>query len=222
MADVSHLEAALIAARLAEVRSRIRDAASLAGRQGSEVEVLLASKYVGLEQMPILADAGVQLVGENRAQALAAKASAYPNRFTWDFIGALQSRRVREILPHVRLIHSLASESAARQLARFAHLASPSLQLLIEVNVSGQQGKAGIAPHQIDQLIEVAPFPVTGLMTMPPASDDPEQSRRHFAALRELAAHRGLQRLSMGTSQDYLVAVQEGATIVRLGRSLLT
>jgi hypothetical protein len=146
--------------------------------------------------------------------------AAHGQLFEWDFIGQLQSRRVRLIVPHVRLIHSVSSESALRELERHRDLARPGLRILIEVNLAGEAGKAGIVPEQLDAFIARAPVPVAGLMTMPPLSVDPENSRRWFAALRELAAERDLEHLSMGTSQDYVVAVEEGATIVRIGTKL--
>ncbi len=218
---IAQLHAEAIAERLAAARERIAQAARAAGRDPGGVEVLVAAKYVPVGQLPELARAGVRLLGENRAQDLEVKAAAYGDLFTFDFIGQLQSRRVRAIIPHVRLIHSVASVSAMRELARRRELARPGLELLIEVDLAGEEGKAGVGPDEIDALIEIAPFPVTGLMGMPPATDDPQRSRPHFAALRELAAQRGLSRLSMGTSQDYAVAVEEGASIVRLGRGLL-
>lgn len=184
------------------------------------VEVLAAIKYVRSEDLPLLAEAGVGLVGENRAQDLEAKVSAHGELFQWDFIGQLQSRRVRLIVPHVRLIHSVASESALRELIRHRDLARPGLRILVEVNLAGEAGKAGVFPDQLDAFIARSPFPVAGLMTMPPLTEEPDRSRRWFAALRELASERGLEHLSMGTSQDYLVAVEEGATIVRIGTKL--
>ncbi|HVA20183.1 MAG TPA: alanine racemase, partial [Solirubrobacteraceae bacterium] len=138
----------------------------------------------------------------------------------WDFIGTLQSKHVRAIVPHVRLIHSLASDSALRELARNAERARPGLRVLIEVNLAGDPSKDGIAPQQLAATIERSPFPVAGLMTMPPSARDPEQSRPHFHRLRELAGEHGLGELSMGTSQDFAVAVEEGATIVRIGTRL--
>ncbi|HEY2282492.1 MAG TPA: YggS family pyridoxal phosphate-dependent enzyme [Solirubrobacteraceae bacterium] len=211
---------ALVRARLAAMRERMSEAARQAGTDPSGVEVLAATKYVLSEDLPMLATAGVELVGENRAQDLATRATVYGELFRWDFIGALQSRRVRTILPHVRLIHSVASTSALRELDRHRALARPELEILIEVNVAREPGKSGIAPAELDSYLEHAPVPVAGLMCMPPLASDPEDSRRWFAATRELAAARDLPRLSMGTSQDYLVAVQEGATIVRIGTSL--
>jgi pyridoxal phosphate enzyme (YggS family) len=197
--------------------ARIREEIQSAGRDPNEVEVLAAVKYLPVEELGALADAGIQLLGENRARELSQKAEAYPGRFTWDFIGALQSRKVKSVLPYVRYIHSVASDSALTQLGRHA---TPETEVLVEVNIAGDEGKAGIAPGELDPFIDRCPVRVVGLMTMPPLADDPEQSRRHFAALRELAAHHHLRHLSMGTSQDYLVAVEEGATIVRLGNVL--
>lgn len=218
---IGPLHAEAIAERLAEARERIERAANEAGRDPRGVELLVAGKYVAVEDLRELAEAGVTLIGENRAQDLEAKVGEWGERFAWDFIGQLQSRKVKAIVPHVRLIHSLASASAARALARELERARPGLELLIEVNVSGEEGKAGVRPAEIDPLIEACPLPVTGLMTMAPEASDPEHNRRWFSQLRELAHARGLARLSMGTSQDYEIAVQEGATIVRLGRSLL-
>jgi PLP dependent protein len=207
----------LSAARVRSNLERIGAEISKAGRDPGEVEILAAVKYLALEQLEALAEAGVTLVGENRAQELARKADAYAGRFTWDFIGALQSRKVRDLLPRVRYIHSVASDSALAQLGRHGE---PDTEVLIEVNVAGEEGKSGIAPEQLDEFIARCPVSVVGLMTMPPFTEDPEASRPHFRTLRELASARGLRHLSMGTSQDYLVAVQEGATIVRLGTVL--
>jgi PLP dependent protein len=209
------LDAERVAANLATVRGQIDTASA-----GQAVRILAATKYVPDEELPALAEGGIELVGENRAQDLHRKATAHGELFEWHFIGQLQSRRVRAIVPHVTLIHSVASRSALAELRRHAELAHPDLQILLEVNLAAEQGKAGIAPEELDSYIEAAPLPVAGLMTMPPLSSDAEGSRRWFAALRELAAQRGLRELSMGTSQDYLVAVAEGATIVRIGRRL--
>ncbi len=209
-----------IAAAAARAPSRARGAAGGGSSLEGEVEILAAAKYVPLVELSALARAGVRLLGENRAQDLQEKVAAYGELFEWDFIGQLQSRRVRAIVPHVRLIHSLASESALQALERHRELARPGLRVLLEVNVAGEAGKAGIAAEQIPAFIARCPLPVAGLMTMPPLSDEPEDSRRWFAALRELADEHGLEHLSMGTSQDYLVAVEEGATIVRIGTKL--
>ncbi|HWY90304.1 MAG TPA: YggS family pyridoxal phosphate-dependent enzyme [Solirubrobacteraceae bacterium] len=217
---ISDLHADRIRRNLAHLREQISEAARQAGTDPGAVEILAATKYVLSEDLPTLAAAGVRLVGENRAQDLAARAAVHGELFEWDFIGALQSRRVRTILPHVRLIHSVASTSALRELDRHRALARPELAILIEVNVAREPRKSGIAPEELDSYLERAPVPVAGLMCMPPLASDPEDSRRWFAALRELAAARDLPQLSMGTSQDHLVAVQEGATIVRIGTSL--
>ena len=196
---------------------RVREQIAATGRNPAEVEILAAVKYVPVEELGVLAEAGVDLLGENRAQELEAKSDAYPGRFTWDFIGHVQSRKVRQILPYVRYIHSVASDSVLAQLGRHA---KPETEILVEVNVAGEAGKSGIAPDELGQFLERCPVTVVGLMTMPPLAAQPEASRPHFASLRELAARHGLEQLSMGTSQDYLVAVEEGATIVRLGTSL--
>jgi pyridoxal phosphate enzyme (YggS family) len=217
---ITDLRAETIRANLARVRDEIAAAAGDAGRDGAAVQVLAATKYVSADDLPILAQAGIELVGENRAQDLAAKVGEYGRLFEWDFIGRLQSRKVKSIVPYVRMIHSVASESALRELHRHRAEARPGLEILVEVNVAREPGKEGVAPEDLDAFIELAPVPVVGLMTMPPFAKDPEESRRWFAALRALADERGLKRLSMGTSQDYLVAVQEGATIVRIGTRL--
>jgi uncharacterized pyridoxal phosphate-containing UPF0001 family protein len=184
-------------------------------RIGAEIEVLAATKYVEAEGLPALAEAGIELVGENRSQDLLAKQEAHGDLFTWDFIGQLQSRKVKEVAPNVRLIHSLASESAMRKLEEH-----PANEVLIQVNVAGEEGKAGIDPSELGDFIARCPVPVTGLMTMPPFVERAEDNRRHFARLAELAAEHDLKRLSMGTTQDYEVAAEEGATIVRLGSVL--
>jgi PLP dependent protein len=206
------LDAGVVRANLARVREEI----SGAGRDPADVEVLAAVKYVALEEIGVLAEAGVAVVGENRAQDLEAKSHAHPE-LTWDFIGHLQSRKVKQVLPHVRYVHSVATESVLAQLERHG---TPATEVLVEVNIAGEEGKSGIAPADLDDFVARCPARVVGLMTMPPLADDPEESRRWFAALAELAGDRGLRHLSMGTSQDYLVAVQEGATIVRLGTTL--
>ena len=214
MVDLIHgLTAEVVARNLA----RAREAIAAAGRDPGEVEILAAVKYLPAEELAALADGGVTVVGENRAQDLAAKAAAAPGRFTWDFIGQLQSRKVKDVLPHVRYIHSVASDSALAQLGRHG---GPDTQVLIEVNVAGEAGKSGIAPEELPGFLDRCPVSVVGLMTMPPFTADPEASRPHFAALRRLAEAHDLPQLSMGTSQDYVVAASEGATIVRLGTTL--
>jgi pyridoxal phosphate enzyme (YggS family) len=205
---------------LARISSELDAACARSGRAPGSVEVLAATKYVALEDMPRLAEGGVRLVGENRAQELQRKHESCGELFEWDFIGQLQSRRVRAIVPHVRLIHSVASESALAELERHSASARAGLRILIEVNVAGEEGKAGIPPAELDSYIARSSVPVAGLMTMPPLSNEPQDSRPWFSALRELALARGLEHLSMGTSQDYVVAAEEGATIVRIGTSL--
>jgi uncharacterized pyridoxal phosphate-containing UPF0001 family protein len=200
-----------VRANLDAVRERIAGA----GGDPDVVEICAAVKYVTVEDLPALAEAGIRLVGENRAQELAMKQDAHGELFEWDFIGALQSRKVKDVAPRVRLIHSVASESALAQLERH-----PVPEVLLQVNVAGEEGKAGIAPADLGGFIARSPVPVTGLMTMPPLAARPEDSRPHFARLAELAAEHGLARLSMGTTQDYETAVAEGATIVRLGSVL--
>jgi len=184
---------------------------------GPDVEILAATKYVRDEDMGALAEAGIELVGENRLQDLEAKQRRWGDRFTWDFIGNLQSRKLKRIVPLVRLIHSVASDSVLEQLGKHA---GPETEVLVEVNLSGEAGKGGIAPSELDSFIERCPARISGLMTMPPLTEDPEDSRPYFARLAELASERSLERLSMGTTQDWPVAVQEGATIIRLGSVL--
>jgi pyridoxal phosphate enzyme (YggS family) len=205
--QITGLEPDRIRANLEAVRERI----------GADVEVLAAIKYLPTEELGALAEAGVTLVGENRLQDLEAKRRRWGEAFEWDFIGNLQSRKVKRLVPMVRLIHSLASDSASR---RLADAGGPETEVLVEVNVAGEESKAGVAPAELGAFIERCPARVVGLMTMPPFTQDPEASRPHFARLAELAGEHGLERLSMGTSQDYEIAVEEGATIVRLGTTL--
>jgi uncharacterized pyridoxal phosphate-containing UPF0001 family protein len=207
---VADLITGIDAGRVRENLARIR------AELPAGVEILAAVKYVPLEELGTLAAAGIAIAGENRAQELAAKAEAHPE-LRWHFIGQLQSRKVKQILPYVELIHSVASDSALRQLERHG---TPETEILVEVNVAGEEGKAGIAPAELGAFIARSPVRVVGLMTMPPFTEDPETSRPAFAALRELAGEHGLRHLSMGTSQDYRVAAEEGATIVRLGTIL--
>src|SRR3954469_11923119 len=208
MAQLVHdIDAATVAANLEEVRAVA----------GKEVELLAATKYVPLEEMGKLAEAGVRLVGENRQQDLAAKHERWGDAFEWDFIGNLQSRKLKLILPLCRLVHSVATDSVLAQLEKHA---TAETEVLVEVNTSGEEGKGGVEPDDLPAFVERCPVRVSGLMTMPPFSEDPEHSRPYFARLAELAAANGLERLSMGTSQDWRVAVEEGATIIRLGRAL--
>jgi len=208
MADLIHgIDAVKVAAKLEEAR----------GVAGDGVELLVATKYVPIEEMGKLAEAGVVLVGENRQQDLAAKHERWGDAFTWDFIGNLQSRKLKQVLPLCRLIHSVATESVLAQLEKHAR---PGTEVLVEVNLSGEEGKGGVAPDDLPAFVERCPVEVGGLMTMPPFSADPEDSRPYFARLAELAGAHGLPRLSMGTSQDWRVAIEEGATIIRLGHAL--
>ena len=182
-----------------------------------DITVLAAVKYLGAEDLPALWDAGIRVVGENRAQALAEKAAAAREQFTWDFIGQLQSRKVKTVLPLVRWIHSVASDSALKELGKHG---TPDTEVLVEVNIAREEGKSGIAPDELQAFLERCPVKVVGLMAMPPYTENPEESRRWFAALAQLAADHGLRELSMGTTQDFAVAAQEGATIVRIGNRL--
>jgi pyridoxal phosphate enzyme (YggS family) len=211
---ITGLQASRIAANLERVRETIADA----GRDPATVDVLAAVKYVPIDEIDTLHEAGLTLLGENRAQDLEDKATRHPG-FRWHFIGQLQSRKVRQILHFVELIHSVASESALRQLEVHG---TPDTEILLEVNVAGEAGKAGIEPGEIARYLEASPVKVVGLMTMPPFAENPEASRPHFARLAELAAEHALHQLSMGTSQDYAVAAAEGATIVRIGTTLYT
>ena len=178
---------------------------------GPDVTVVVATKYVPLEQLAVLAEAGVEVVGENRAQDLERKHAAYGDAFRWHFIGHLQSNKAKLVSGICELVHSLASESAAARL---------TVPALVEVNLSGEASKSGVPPERLPELLAAYPA-VRGLMTMPPAAADPDDSRPYFRRLRELAREHGVPELSMGTSQDYRVAVEEGATLVRLGSVLL-
>ena len=193
--------------RADDVRSRYE---RIREEVGEAVTIVAATKYVTVEDMAVLGEAGVEIVGENRAQDLEAKHAACGDAFRWHFIGHLQSRKAKIVNQTCELVHSLASESAAKRL---------EIPALIEVNLSGEGTKSGVSEAQLDQLI-AAYLQVRGLMTMPPETDDPEASRPYFRRLRELAATRGLAELSMGTSQDYRVAVEEGATLIRVGSVL--
>jgi PLP dependent protein len=192
------------AAEIRERYERIRE------EVGPRVTVVAATKYVELDDLATLADAGVEVVGENRAQDLQAKHDAYGDAFRWHFIGHLQSRKAPVVSELCELCHSLASQSAARKL---------TIPALVEVNLSGEPTKSGVTPEELPALLETYPD-VRGLMTMPPATAEPEGSRPYFRRLRELAEAHGLRELSMGTSQDYRIAVEEGATFVRVGAVL--
>ena len=192
------------AASVRERYGRIRD------EVGPSVTVVAATKYVSADELAILADAGVEVVGENRAQDLAAKHERYGDAFRWHFIGHLQSNKVKVVNGICELVHSLDSESVAARL---------TVPALLEVNLSGEESKSGIDPGEIGPWLRRHPA-IRGLMTMPPLTAEPEQSRRWFRRLAELAAEHGLAELSMGTSQDWRVAVDEGATLIRVGATL--
>ena len=179
---------------------------------GPAVTVVAATKYVSVEDMAVLAEAGIAVVGENRAQDLEAKHAVYGDAFRWHFIGHLQSRKAKVVNRICELVHSLDSESAAQRL---------TVPALVEVNLSGEPTKSGVAPEALGAFLGLYGA-VRGLMTMPPLSGDPEASRPYFRRLRELAAEHGLRELSMGTSQDYRVAAEEGATMIRVGSVLWT
>jgi uncharacterized pyridoxal phosphate-containing UPF0001 family protein len=190
-----------------EVRSRYE---RIRAEVGHAVTIVAATKYVSVEEMGVLAEAGIEVVGENRAQDLEAKHAVHGDAFRWHFIGHLQSRKAKTVNWICELAHSLSSDSAARRL---------EIPALVEVNLSGEETKSGVTEAELDALIAAYPD-VRGLMTMPPETGDPESSRPYFRRLRELAHERGLTELSMGTSQDYPVAVEEGATLIRIGSVL--
>src|SRR5262245_24841343 len=197
---MSVASSASIAERYARVREEV----------GPQVTVVVATKYVTAEELGVLAEAGVEVVGENRAQDLERKHALHGDAFRWHFIGHLQSNKVRVVNELCELVHSLGSDSAARRL---------SVPALLEVNLSGEESKSGVTPDEVGEYVARYPL-IRGLMTMPPLADESEASRPYFRCLRELATAHGLSELSMGTSQDYAVAVEEGATLVRVGATI--
>lgn len=192
------------AAEIADRYRRVRE------EVGPDVTVVVATKYVSVDELAVLAEVGVEVVGENRAQDLVAKHERYGDTFRWHFIGHLQSNKVKVVNGLVELVHSLASDSAARRL---------TVPALLEVDLAGEETKSGVPPEEIGGFVERYPL-IRGLMTMPPLTEDPERSRPFFRRLRDLALEHGLPDLSMGTSQDYRVAVEEGATLVRIGEAI--
>ena len=190
-----------------EIRSRYE---RIREEVGDHVTIVAATKYVSVEELAVLAEAGIEVIGENRAQDLEAKHAVHGDAFKWHFIGHLQSRKAKVVNELCELVHSLSSESAARRL---------EIPALVEVNLSGEESKSGVPENELDALIAAYPK-VRGLMTMPPETTDPESSRPYFRRLRELAEERRLNELSMGTSQDYRVGVEEGATLIRVGSVL--
>lgn len=223
-------DAATIAARLVEVNERVAAAAKLAGRDPTDVEVLIATKYVAVDDMAVVAAAGVRLVGESRAQDLVAKHDRYADLFTWDFIGHLQSRKARLVVPRVRRLHAISTISAVQELQRRAQ---NMVDVLLEVNIAEEPQKPGVLPSAVDRFLEQAAgydrVSFSGLMCMPPLVEDPEEAAPYFARTRDMASRLSaawagrytFEHLSMGTSADYEVAVREGATTVRLGASVL-
>jgi pyridoxal phosphate enzyme (YggS family) len=224
------LDPDLLRAELSAARERLDEAAGRSGRPPGTVELLLAGKYVAVEEVPALLAAGVRRLGENRLQDLQAKSEAAGGALEFDFIGHLQRRKVRAVLPAVRLIHTLDSIALAAEIAKRAE--GPK-RLLVEVNVGEEPTKPGIVPGDVRRFVDdVSRYPevvIGGLMAMPPAQRDAERSRPHFAVTRELAerlagewtGRHDFADLSMGTSQDYVVAAEEGATIVRVGRGVI-
>jgi PLP dependent protein len=218
-----------VRSNVAGVRRRIAAACERSGRNPDEIELLAAIKYVAAGDLGALAEAGLELVGENRAQDLKEKHARWGDRFSWDFIGHLQSRKTKDVLPYVRMIHSVASESVLRQLQQHSEA---EISVLLEVNLAGEESKSGVAADGVDGFLEIASgydnVRFEGLMTMPPLATDPEDVRTYFSQLRELAERlthawapkHEFRTLSMGTSQDFEVAVEEGATLLRLGSVL--
>ena len=190
-----------IRARYAQIREEV----------GPAVTIVAATKYVSADDMAVLAEAGIEVVGENRAQYMEAKHAVYGDAFRWHFIGHLQSRKAKLVSGICELVHSLDSESAAGKL---------TVPALVEVNLSSEPTKSGVAPDDLEAFLSLY-GDVRGLMTMPPLADDPEASRPYFRRLKELADAHGLAELSMGTSQDYRIAAEEGATLIRVGSVLL-
>jgi pyridoxal phosphate enzyme (YggS family) len=191
---------------------RIREnVARVQAEVGDGVTIVAATKYVPVEDMAALVEAGIEVVGENRLQDLEAKHARYGDAFRWHFIGHLQSRKARDVSGLCELVHSLDSESAGQRL---------SIPALVQVNLAGEETKSGVAPEELEAFVAASPVEIRGLSTMPPLADDPEASRPYFRRLRELAESLGLKQLSMGTSQDYKVAAEEGATMVRVGSVL--
>jgi pyridoxal phosphate enzyme (YggS family) len=206
-----------ISANLDRIRREVEDACQRADRDPAGVRICVATKYVDADGLQLLKDAGVEIAAENRLQDLETKQSTLGrDAFEWHFIGAIQSKKIREIAQRVELIHSLATESARDKL----NSVEEPPNVLVQVNVSGEDSKQGVAPEHLAEFIDGCGFPVVGLMTMPPLTEDPESARPYFRRLSELAGQHGLSELSIGTSQDYPIAVEEGATVIRVGSTL--
>ena len=226
---VDHLDPAVVRERVASARDAIERACARAGRDPAGVELLAATKYVPADMMGALAEAGIDLVGENTAQALVEKQERWGDAFTWDFIGHLQSRKTKDVLPRVRLIHSVESDSVVERIQR--HAADP-VRVLLEIDLAGEESKFGVPAAEVGGFVERASAAdkvvFAGLMTMPPFTHEPEAARPYFERLRKLnerlraewPGRHEFAALSMGTSQDFEVAVEEGATICRLGEVL--
>ena len=210
------------------VKQKLRDAAERSGRPSSDVELLAVSKTFPPRIIQEAADAGQTLFGENKVQELIAKVPALPSHLRWHFIGHLQSNKIRKILPLTEAIHSIDSVDLATQVDRIAGELGLHPQVYIQVNIADDGAKFGFSPAEceraLDSLLDLPRLEFVGLMTVPAFDPDPEKTRRHFAALREfrdrLAPTVSLPRLSMGMSHDFEVAVEEGATIVRVGSQI--
>jgi pyridoxal phosphate enzyme (YggS family) len=216
MAQLS-ADTATVSRNLAAIGERIAAACARVNRDPAEVTLCVATKYVDADGMVALHEAGVRVAAENRLQDMIVKQERFRDDFEWHFIGRIQSRKVAQIAERVSVIHSLASESARDRLAVFE---GPLPRVLVQVNVSGEAGKEGIAPEHLIDFIAGCPFEISGLTTMPPLAADPETARPYFRRLAELAAQNGLNELSIGTSQDFEVAIEEGATLIRVGSAL--
>jgi pyridoxal phosphate enzyme (YggS family) len=207
----------VVARNLVAVESRVAAACERAGRNKSAVTICAATKYVAAGGMEILRDAGVRVAAENRLQDMIAKQERFGDDFEWHFIGRIQSRKAAQIASRVTTIHSLATDSARD---RLAEVSGPLPRILVQINVAGEPSKEGITPGRLGEFIASCPFEVHGLMTMPPLTPEPEGARTYFRSLSGLAAEHDLRELSMGTSQDFEVAVEEGATLIRVGSVL--
>ncbi len=218
--------------RVEAVRARISEAAAESGRRPEEVRFLVASKYYEAEQIGALGDAGIKLLGENKTEDLVRKQESFPDAFEWHFIGHLQRRKAKEISGRVTLVHSVDSARLIEELAKRAP--EGGMEVLLQVNVSGEESKYGVGEEEVEGLLEVAAgtegrVRVRGFSTLAPLVADPEDVRYVFAKLETIRdrlkagwrPHFDLSELSMGMSNDYSVAVKEGATIVRIGRALI-
>ncbi|MNB75184.1 hypothetical protein D3C81_243350 [compost metagenome] len=219
--------------RIAEVSRRVKRACERSGRSSQDVTVIAVTKYVSLEKTSAVLDGGLQDIGESRWQDAESKWKALGNRGAWHFIGHLQTNKVKDVIGKFQYIHSLDRLSLAKELQRKAEAAGIDVKVFIQVNISGEDTKFGLEPEKVpDFLREIAGYnnlKVIGLMTMAPHEEDPELTRPVFRGLRELRDKlNGLEltpepitELSMGMSNDFEVAIEEGATWVRLGTVLV-